>query len=265
MKIANQNINSLSNILKNNDNKVQKNNERISSGKKINKAADNAAGLAIAEKMEALIAGIGKGVNNTYDMQNALKVADGALSTINDNLSRVRELAISASSGILTEDDKKLIQEEINQTLSNVNDIAQNTSFNGQNLLDGSFTDKNVAMNADGSGTNISIGSVSSESMGLGNFSVMQSKIDLSSLDKAISSISTARTKIGAQVNRFDHAIASNENESLNTIQSKSKIKDADIAKETINRQTNKALSQYGIFAQKNKAQTQYNVLNVLF
>lgn len=265
MKILNQNINTYNSNLNSIEKNQQKNNERLSSGKKINKASDDAAGLAIAEKMSALINGIGKGVNNTYDMQNALKTADGSLSNISDSLQRVRELSLQASSSILNDDDKKLIQEEINQTLSNINDMANNTQFNGQNLLDGTFTNKNVAMNADGSGTSISIGTADTNALGLGNFSIMQNNIDISSIDKAIDSISSARVKIGAQINRFDYAITSNSNTSLNMISSKSKIEDSDIAKESMNRQTNKALSQYGIFTQKNRIQTQYNMLNILF
>lgn len=265
MKILNQKINTYNSNLNSIEKNQQKNNERLSSGKKINKASDDAAGLAIAEKMSALINGIGKGVNNTYDMQNALKTADGSLSNISDSLQRVRELSLQASSSILNDDDKKLIQEEINQTLSNINDMAKNTQFNGQNLLDGTFTDKNVAMNADGSGTSISIGTVDTNALGLGNFSVMQNSIDVSSIDKAMNAISSARVKIGAQINRFDYAIASNSNTSLNMAASKSKIEDADIVKESMNRQTNKALSQYGIFTQKNRSQTQYNMLNILF
>lgn len=263
MKIANQKINTYNlHKIENNDKKV---NEKLSSGKKVNNASDNPSDLAIIKKMGALIDGIGQGVNNTYDMRNALNTADGALSGINDSLQRVRELSIQASNDTLTDSDKQLIQTEINQTLAGINDMANNTQFNGQNLLDGSFQNKHTAMNPDGSGTTVSIGSVNTESLGLGNFSVTGDKIDLSSIDKALDSVSTARVKIGAQVNRFDHAINSNDNYGLNLIKSKSKIEDADIAKETIKRNTNKALSQYGVFSQKNRTQTQYNMLNVLF
>lgn len=267
MKISNQNqkVNSYLSNLHNIDKKNQKNSEHLSSGKKINKAEDDAAGLAIADKMSALINGIGKGVNNTYDMQNALKTADGSLNNISDSLQRVRELSVQASNDLLTDSDKSLIQEEINQTLQGINNMANYTQFNGQNLLDGTFTDKNVAMNPDGSGTSISISAVNSNSLGLDNFSVMGNKIDISTIDDAISSISSARVQIGAQINRFDYAIASNSNAGLNMIASKSKIEDTDMAKESMHRQTNKALAQYGIFAQKNAAQTQYNMLSVLF
>lgn len=267
MKLSNQNqkVNSYSsNLYKINKNE-QKTNERLSSGKKINKASDDATGLAIAEKMTALINGIGKGVNNTYDMQNALKTADGALGSIGDSLQRVRELSLQASNGILSDSDKQIIQNEINQTLAGINDMSNFSEFNGQKLLDGSFTDKNVAIDSNGSGTTVSIGAVNTESLGLSDFSVTGNSIDISAIDKAISSVSSARVQIGAQVNRFDYAINANSNSELNLISSKSKITDADMAKESINRQTNKALSQYGIFSQKNRAQTQYNMLNVLF
>lgn len=265
MQINNQNVNSLSNNLNKIEKKEKKEEERLSSGKKINSASDDAAALAISEKMTALIDGIGKGVNNTYDMQNALKTADGSLQGISDSLNRVRELSIQASSSLLTDDDKAIIQEEINQTLQGINDIAKNTQFNGQNLLDGSFTNKQVAMNQDGSGTTVSIGSASSDSLGLAGFDVTGSSIDLSAIDKAIDSISTARTKIGAQVNRFDHAIAGNTTTALNQMSSRSNLTDTDMAKEIMNMQTNQALSQYGMFAQQNQAQSQYNMLSVLF
>lgn len=271
MKILNQNqkVNSYSSNLRKIEKQEQKNNERLSSGKKINKASDNAAGLAIADKLNALINGIGKGVNNTYDMQNALKTADGSLSTINDGLQRVRELTIQAANDTLNDSDKQLIQNEINQTLAGINDMANYTQFNGQNLLDGSFTDKNVAMNPDGSGTTVSIGSANVDSLGLGNFSVVgeQANVDanINAIDRAMDSISTARVKIGAQINRFDYAIGSNTTAGLNTIISKSKIEDTDMAKESMKRKTNQALSQYGIFAQKNKQKSQYNMLSVLF
>lgn len=267
MKISNQNlkVNSYTSNLNKTGKKQEKNNERLSSGKRINSAADDAAGLAIAKKMEALIAGIGKGVNNTYDMQNALNTADGALGSIGDSLQRVRELSLQASNGLLTDSDKQLIQEEINQTLAGINDMANDAQFNGQNLLDGSFTDKNVAMNPDGSGTTISIGSATTDALGLTNFNVTGGQIDLDAIDNAISAVSSARVQIGAQINRFDYAISSNINTSLNMMYSKSKIEDADMAKESMHRKTNQALIQYGIFAQKNREQNQYNMLNALF
>ncbi|WP_317368736.1 flagellin [uncultured Tyzzerella sp.] len=267
MKILNQNqkVNSYLSNLHNIDKNEKKNNERLSSGKKINKAVDDAAGLAIADKMTALINGIGKGVNNTYDMQNALKTAEGSLGNVQDSLQRVRELSIQASNGILTDSDKSLIQEEINQTLAGINNISNNTQFNGQNLLDGTFTDKHVAMNPDGSGTNVSIGAVNSNSLGLNNFNIMGNNIDISTIDDAISAVSSARVQIGAQINRFDYAISSNLNSELNMIKSKSKITDTDMSKESIHRQTNKALVQYGIFAQKNTAKVQANMLSILF
>ena len=252
MKISNQNlkVNSYTSNLNKTGKKQEKNNERLSSG------------LAIAKKMEALIAGIGKGVNNTYDMQNALNTADGALGSIGDSLQRVRELSLQASNGLLTDSDKQLIQEEINQTLAGINDMANGAQFNGQNLLDGSFTDKNVAMNPDGSGTTISIGSATTDALGLTNFNVTGGQIDLDAIDNAISAVSSARVQIGAQINRFDYAISSNINTGLNMMYSKSKIEDADMAKESMHRKTNQALIQYGIFAQKNREQNQYNMLN---
>lgn len=266
MKILNQaQIQKISSQNSNLHKMEKKYNERLSSGKKINRASDDAAGLAIAEKMNALIQGIGKGINNTYDMQNALKTADGTIGNISDSLQRVRDLSLQASNSILSDSDKEIIQEEINQTLAGINDMSSQSQFNGQNLLDGSFTDKNVAMNSNGSGTKISIGEVSTASLSLENFSVMGDNIDISAIDKAINSLSSARVKIGAQINRFDHAIGSNSQTAINMVSSKSKIEDADMAKESINRQTNKALSQYGIFAQKNEAQTKYNMLNILF
>ena len=266
MKISNQAQNQRISSINDNIHKIdKKHTERLSTGKKINHAKDDPAGLAISDKMQSLIAGLGKGVNNTYDMQNAIKTADGSLSNISNGLQRVRELSIQASSSILNDSDKAIIQQEIDVTLSGINNIASQSQFNGQNLLDGSFKDKNVASNTDGSGTSVSLDSATLKDLGLDGFSVMGNTIDIKAIDSAIETISDARVKIGAQINRFDHTISSNETTALNTISAKSRIEDADMAKESMLRSTNKALSQYGIFAQKNEAQTKYNMLNILF
>lgn len=259
MKILNNHSNINTNL-----NALHKNSKKISSGKKINNAGDGASELAIIEKMSALMKSLDKGINNGYDMKNALQVADGGASSVTDGLARIRELSLSASSPLLTNDDKKNIQVEVDALLDGINDISNNTQFNGQNLLDGSFTNKNTAINSDGSGLEISINSTTTDALGLTGFSVIKDDIDFNSLDKAMKTVTTSSTKMGATMNRLDYFASSSQNALLNITSSKSKIEDADILKQLTQKQTNNALVQYGIFAEKNQMNTQRNLLSIL-
>ena len=266
MKILNQTkANGYSSNLKASNQKVQQNMEKMSSGKKINKAKDDPAGLAIAQNLDALVKSLDKANQNISNSNSALGVADGALSSISDNLQRIRELSVSANSSLLSDSDRKIIQEEINLSLESINDIANNTQFNGKNLLDGSFKNMNIANNTDGSGTKISIDSATTNALGIDGFNVTKGNIDLSTIDNALDKINSSRTEIGALSNRLDYTYNSNSNTSLNTISAKSKIEDTDMAKASIDKNMNKALNQYNIFTKKNAQQMQLNMLNILF
>lgn len=266
MKILNQNKASMySSNLKQSNKKVKENMEKMSSGKKINKAKDDAAGLAIAQNLDSLVKGLDKANQNITNSNSALNVADGSLGSISSNLQRIRELGVTASSSLLSSDDKKIIQGEINEIIKNIDSTANNAEFNGKKLLDGSFKDMNVANNSDGSGTEISISSSTANELGIAGFDVTGDKIDLSVIDKALDKVNSNRVNIGASSNRLDHTFSSNENTALNLAASKSKIEDTDMAKASMDNSMNKALTQYNMFVQKNVMKTQSNMLNILF
>lgn len=265
MKISNQINNNYSTSFRKVNEKSKQSSERMTTGKRINSAKDDAAGLAIAQKLESLIKGFDKANQNISFSNSALGTADGALSSISDSLQRVRELSITASSDLLQDSDRQMIQDEIDQILDHVNDVANNTQFNGKNLLDGNFKDIGVANNPNGSGLEISIDSATTDSLGLSGFNVTNGKPDLSVIDKALDAINNSRTYIGATSNRLDYTYNSNANTSLNLTKSKSKIEDADMGKESINKNMDKALFQYNMFVKKKQQQNQSNMLNILF
>ena len=139
---------------------------RISTGLRINSAADDAAGLAISEQLTAQIRGLDRGTENVMDMQNLVNTAEGGLDTITDNLHRIRELTLQAANGILTDSDRQNIQFEIDQLMTEINDVTQRTEFNTMRLLDGSFSAEDgrglhTAADARGQGPTVYIGNMS--------------------------------------------------------------------------------------------------------
>jgi len=124
--------------------KIDQNYAQLSSMKRINSASDDAAGLAIAEKMKSLESGFSQAIDNTKDAINLGNVADGGLEGVSDHLGRIRELAVQASNGLLSDDDRSIIQDEVNQLKEGISDLVKNTEFNGIKLLDGTFQDKNI-------------------------------------------------------------------------------------------------------------------------
>ncbi len=231
--------------------KMQRIGQQLATGKKINSAADNAAGLAIAEKLTSQINGLDKGTDNTYDMRNLVTTAEGGLSTISDSLQRVRELSIQASSDVLTADDKTLIQNEIQSTLQGINDIAGSVQFNGQNLLDGTFQNKNTASDANGRGMSVSIGDMSVNALGLGNYNVTTA-FNISDVDNAIAGVSNLRADLGSTVNRLSSTAASNAISELNLAAARSRMTDADMAKSVMDYKKSAVLNEASMLMQKN-------------
>lgn len=226
---------------------------RISAGQRINRAADDAAGLAISEKMNAQISGANQNINNISDMGNLLNTAEGSLESVGDSLSRIRELSVQASNGTLTNDDKQIIQTEIEGLKKGISSTVSNTQFNTMKVLDGSFSNKNVAMNTNGSGTRISIENSSLETLGIKDFDVTKS-FDIADIDKAIGKVAESRSKIGSASNAFEHAINSTKNKIINETSAMSQIKDADIAAEVSNYKKNRVIEQYSMAMQRESA-----------
>lgn len=216
----------------------------IASGQRINSAADDAAGLSISEKMNGQIAGAEKNLDNIALTNDALSTAEGAMDSISESLGRIRELSLQASNGILSSDDKSIIQGEISQLLTGIEDIAKNTSFNTKPLLDGSFNAVQVGDQQDGSGSTVSIGDSSLTALGINGYDVTGT-FSISTIDDAIDKVNSARSEIGSVQNSFEYASNNISGKINNITSSMSKIKDANITEEISQLKKNQILDQY--------------------
>lgn len=223
--------------------------ERLSSGLRINRAADDPAGLAISEKMRAQIRGLEMAEKNALDGISLLQTAEGALNETHAILQRIRELAVQAANDTyMTEGDRQAMQMEVNELLDELDAIAGRTEFNGQKLLDGSFTDKKFHIGANaGQNMSVSIAAMNTSTLGLdvlradengttGGILEQETANDaISLLDEAINRVSSQRSKIGAQQNRLEHTINNLSVTRENLIAAESRIRDVDFAKEMMN------------------------------
>ena len=243
----------------NTQNNINQATQRLASGRRINTAADDAAGLAIATALEAQIRSLGRGADNVRDMGNLTRVAEGGLGAITENLMRVRELTLQAANPIMGPAEHRSIQTEIDQNLRQIQNVAVNTEFNTIRLLDGNFADRHVAANPDGSGMQITIQNATLEHLGLGNIDVTGGVENLASnlaaIDNALSMVVGARGEIGATQNRFDFNIQANEIAQVNLAAARSRIADADMALETKRLEQARVMQQYQIFAMRSQMQ----------
>ncbi len=229
---------------------------RLSSGKRINSAADDAAGLQIANRMNAEIQGLNQSVRNAADAQALLATAEGALNEIHLILLRMRELAVQSSNGTLIAADRDSLQEEVQVLENEIQRIAEDTTWAGQNLFDGTFsTSRFVAQLGADNGQTVSIsidqiqttnGTGTAGGLGLASHisTATAAQAYISTIDAAISIISTDRGRYGAQMNRLDHAIANLQNVATNLATAKGRIEDADFAAETSNLARTQVLQQ---------------------
>lgn len=222
--------------------------ERLSSGLRINRAADDPAGLAISEKMRAQIRGLEMAEKNAYDTISLIQTAEGALNETHVIIQRIRELAVRAANDTNTLEERQMIQMEINELLDEIDAISGRTEFNTQKLLDGSFTDKkfHIGPNA-GQNISFSIDEMSSAALGLsslraepegdtgGVLTQQEANDAIGLLDDALKSVSMQRAKLGAKQNRLQHTINNLSVSRENLTAAESRIRDADIAKEMMN------------------------------
>lgn len=220
---------------------------QLSSGKRINKAADDAAGLAIAQKLLQNETGLNVGAQNTRDGMGVLNVADGAMGGIMDYLQRIDELSIRSMNGLYSESDKQAIQSEIDGMLQGIQSLARDTSLNEQKLLDGSMADMQLATNPTGR-LSIQMENTTLESLGLSGYNVT-GDFDLSAISKAMDMVSSARANMGAYTNRLEHTYNNNMQTSENLLGARSRIEDLDIAKAVPEKQKQELLSQYRTMA----------------
>ena len=237
--------------------------QRMASGKRISSAADDSSMLAIADKIRSLINGLDKGSDNSCDMKNLLKTADGGLATITDSLQRIRQLGLQAQNGIYSPLDKSILQDEVDLLIEHIDYAASTTRFNNKNLLDGSAGSLHTASDAHGKGIDISIGSVSSASLGLSGLDIT-GYFDLSQIDHALEKVSSARSLIGASINRLDYTADYTQRASVQQSEALSRILDTNYAKESSRFKTNRIIEQYRNFTMKNHMYSMGNFVNML-
>ena len=247
-----------------------KSSEKLSSGYRINRAADDAAGLTISEKMRSQIRGLNKASDNAQDGISLIQTAEGALNEAHSILQRMNELATQAANDTNTSSDRTAIQKEIDALTSELDRIASTTQFNTQNLLDGKFSGKLLQVGSL-NGQTISITITSMNAAGIG-ITATNNKVGTNSnagkamsvFQAAISKVSTMRSALGALQNRLEHTVANLDNVAENTQSAESRIRDTDMAEEMVEYSKNNILAQAGqsMLAQAN--QSTQGVLSLL-
>jgi flagellin len=246
--------------------------ERLSSGKRINSAKDDAAGLAIATRMEAASRGFTQAIRNANDGISLAQTADSAAGSISDILVRMRDLSMQASTGTLSDPDRVLVQKEVTALIAQIGDVVGQTTFNGNALLDGSAAtgfDIQTGIN-DTEVVNITIanlGTAGTALTGVGTINVgtqAGATAALAVLDTAIDNVASERANLGAQQNRLTSAVDNLTSRVTNLDEAKSRIEDADFSVESTN------LAAAGILAQASTAmlaqanQSSQGVMNLL-
>lgn len=210
--------------------------EKLTSGKKINSAADDAAGLAIAQNILSSYVGIDMQNQNLSMEMDRINVGDSALSGVADSLNRIQELSVQASNGTLSSSEREIIQGEIDYIKEGISDSLSNGEFNAQSLF--------------GSGEN-QLGEISLESLGIADFDVT-GDFSLDTIDQALDQVASLQSELGAKTNGMQHQYNSNAVTSENLKATASRIQDTDYAEEIMNLNTKNALSQYQMQVQKN-------------
>ena len=245
-----------------------KSTEKLSSGYRINRAADDAAGLSISEKMRSQINGLDKASTNAEDGISLIQTAEGALNEAHEILQRMNELATQAANDTNTTVDRNAIQDEIDALTEEIDRISDTTQFNTMNLLDGSFTGKNLQVGAlQGQKISISIESMSASGLSITGLSVSSfssAGTSMTAIQNAIQKVSDQRSALGAVQNRLEHTVDNLDTTSENTQAAESRIRDTDMAAEMVKYSKNQILMQAGqsMLAQANQ-QTQ-GVLSLL-
>jgi flagellin len=243
--------------------------EKLSSGYRINRAADDAAGLAISEKMRGQIGGLDQAQRNAQDGVSLVQTGEGALNEVHSMLQRIRDLKVQYSNDTLNDADKSSITSEVNSLEAEIKDIRNNTSFNGIKLLDGSTSSVTLQVGANTgetiavNGTDIlsstgstsgmaAIAALTSASAGTGSFA----DLTIDQIDDAIDEVSAKRADFGAVQNRLDHRLNNLATYQENLTASESRIRDVDMASEMVNFSKLQILQQAGtsMLAQANQA-----------
>lgn len=244
---------------------LQKSTEKLSSGYKINRAADDAAGLSISEKMRNQIRGLNKASDNAQDGISLVQTAEGALNEVHSMLQRMSELSVQAANGTNDTTDRSSINDEIQQLKTEIQRVGSTTQFNKMNILDGTFStgankllqvgaNANQTIRIDIDALRSVVGSSLKADLKTETATNAQSAIGV--VQNSIEKLSKLRSKLGAVQNRLEHTVANLDNISENTQSSESRIRDTDMAEEMVQYSKNNILQQAGqsMLAQANQA-----------
>jgi len=267
--VANTNIPSISasRILSNNRDDLEKAMERLSSGKRINSASDDAAGMAVAAKLRADVRSLNQAVRNANDAVSLVNTYDGASAEIESILVRMRELAVQTANGTYEDDDRELAQEEIDALALEIDRIATNTTFNRQYIASGSggssgtFTFRVGPQSGSADDVDVELASLKADDLGSGVGSLDVGSASGASdaveeIDKALTALASARAVAGAFINRLGHTVSNLQNVSQRTSEALSGVEDADYAAESAALARGMVLAQAGtaMLAQANQS-----------
>jgi flagellin len=253
------------------DNQMSKQLEKLSSGFRINRAADDAAGLSISEGLRSQVGGLKVATRNAQDAISVVQTAEGALSEVTSMVQRMRDLAVQANSSALDDDAKAASQAEITELVGEIDRIADTTSFGKQKLLDGGFTAKSFQIGANsGEELAISIGDMHASKLGATGIASIDltaaggAATAITALDDALKTVTTQRASLGASQNRFEHTINNLNTTVENLSASESRIRDADMAQEMVSFTRSQILSQAGTAMLSQANQSSQGVLSLL-
>ena len=249
---------------------VDKSMEKLSSGLRINRAGDDAAGLAISEKMRGQVKGLGMATKNSQDGISMIQTAEGALNETHAIVQRMRELAVQSSNDTNTKEDREKLQLEVNQLAEEINRISETTEFNTQVLMDGDLERKgllyHIGANKD-QNVNLKFEDMGSKALKLDGIKITEQKDAnkaILTINNALENISSERAKFGAMQNRLEHTINNLRVSQENLQAAESRIRDTDMASEMVKLNKDKIISQAGnaMLAQANT--TPQGVLQLL-
>ncbi|MEK3994151.1 flagellin [Psychrobacillus sp. FSL K6-2365] len=232
-----------------NNGSASKNIEKLSSGLRINRAGDDAAGLAISEKMRGQIRGLDMAAKNAQDGISMIQTAEGALNETHSILQRMRELAVQSSNDTNTTADREAMQAEVTSLTAEIDRISGTTEFNTKKLLDGTIGNVNLQVGANsGQSMQFTISNMGSGSLGVGTIDLATdhatSTAAVDTINAAIEQVSTERSSLGAIQNRLEHTINNLGTSSENLTAAESRIRDVDMAKEMMSFTKNNILTQ---------------------
>ncbi|WP_417764134.1 flagellin [Shewanella chilikensis] len=233
--------------------------ERLSSGLRINSAKDDAAGLAISNRLNSQVRGLEVGMRNANDAISIAQISEGAMQEQTNMLQRMRDLAVQSVNGANSDEDKAALKAEMDQLATEITAIADSTAFGNTKLLDGSFANKAFQVGHQGN-EKISLTVTDTDAgtlgvSGLTNDTSANASAAIAAIDKAIGTIDSQRATLGAMQNRLAHNISNSANTQANVADAKSRIVDVDFAKETSAMTKNQVLQQTGsaMLAQANQ------------